>query len=134
MIGKIEISIRAQAERAGAREEKAAFGAMTLSHHPHGVLGVFGPFNFPGHLPNGHIVPALLMGNTVVLKPSDKTPAVGQLLGELFQEALAAEGFGGLGVVNVVQGGAEVASAPVSHGDVDGCPWVLRIQCLPWRS
>jgi delta 1-pyrroline-5-carboxylate dehydrogenase len=76
MIGKIEISIRAQAERAGAREEKAAFGAMTLSHHAHGVLGVFGPFNFPGHLPNGHIVPALLAGNCVLFKPSEVTPGV----------------------------------------------------------
>ncbi len=87
---------------------------------PHGVMAVVGPFNFPAHLPNGHIVPALLMGNTVVLKPSDKTPGVGQLLGELFQEALEAEGFGGLGVVNVVQGAADVASSLVSHNDVDG--------------
>src|SRR5688572_6436740 len=47
---------------------------------PHGVMAVIGPFNFPAHLPNGHFVPALLMGNTVVLKPSEKTPAVGQLL------------------------------------------------------
>lgn len=87
---------------------------------PHGVMAVVGPFNFPAHLPNGHIVPALLMGNTVVLKPSDKTPGVGQLLGELFQEALEAEGFGGLGIVNVVQGAADVASSLVTHGDIDG--------------
>ena len=63
IIGKVEISIRAQAERAGAKEEKNAFGVTVLAHHPHGVLAVFGPFNFPGHLPNGHIVPALLAGN-----------------------------------------------------------------------
>ncbi len=87
---------------------------------PHGVMAVVGPFNFPAHLPNGHIVPALLMGNTVVLKPSDKAPAVGQLLGELFQEALDAEGFGGMGIVNVVQGAADVASSLVGHPDIDG--------------
>ena len=50
---------------------------------PHGVMAVIGPFNFPAHLPNGHFVPALLTGNTVVFKPSEKTPAVGQLLAEL---------------------------------------------------
>ena len=38
------------------------------------LLAVFGPYNFPGHLPNGHIVPALLAGNTVVFKPSNLTP------------------------------------------------------------
>jgi succinylglutamic semialdehyde dehydrogenase len=86
---------------------------------PHGVMAVVGPFNFPAHLPNGHIIPALAMGNTVVLKPSDKTPAVGQLLGELLQEALDAEG-APPGVVNIVQGGADIASTLVSHRDIDG--------------
>lgn len=86
---------------------------------PHGVMAVLGPFNFPAHLPNGHIIPALAMGNTIVLKPSDKTPAVGQLLGELYQEALAAEGFGA-GVVNVIQGGVDVAKKLSAHRDLDG--------------
>lgn len=86
---------------------------------PHGVMAVVGPFNFPAHLPNGHIVPALLTGNTVVLKPSDKAPAVGQLLGSLYREALAAAG-APMGVVNVVQGGGDVASALVTHEDIEG--------------
>jgi succinylglutamic semialdehyde dehydrogenase len=89
---------------------------------PHGVMAVVGPFNFPAHLPNGHIVPALAMGNTVVFKPSDKAPGVGQVLGELLAAALEAEGFGpgGGGIVNVVQGGAEVASRLVGHEGIDG--------------
>jgi succinylglutamic semialdehyde dehydrogenase len=88
---------------------------------PHGVVAVVGPFNFPVHLANGHIVPALLAGDTVVLKPSDKAPACGQALVELFAEALEEEGLGaaGAGVVNLVQGGADVASALVAHDDVD---------------
>jgi len=86
---------------------------------PHGVMAVVGPFNFPAHLPNGHIVPALAMGNTVVLKPSDKAPGVGQLLAELFDEALDAEG-APAGVLNLVQGGADVARALVSHDGLDG--------------
>ncbi len=89
------------------------------SFRPHGVMAVLGPFNFPAHLPNGHIVPALAMGNTIVLKPSDKTPAIGQLLAELYQEALDAEG-APPGVLNLVQGGADVASAISNHTDIDG--------------
>jgi len=85
---------------------------------PHGVAAVIGPFNFPAHLPNGHIVPALLMGNTVVFKPSDKAPAVGELLARWFDEALRAEG-APPGVLNLVQGGADVASALTSHPDLD---------------
>lgn len=89
---------------------------------PHGVMAVIGPFNFPAHLPNGHIVPALAMGNTVVFKPSDKTPGVGQLLAELLNEALIAEGAParGAGVVNLVQGAADVATALTTHDDIDG--------------
>lgn len=92
------------------------------SWRPHGVMAVLGPFNFPAHLPNGHIVPALAMGNTIVFKPSDKAPGVGQLLAEFFDEALsdAGPGIGNAGVVNLVQGGAEVASELVGHPGIDG--------------
>lgn len=86
---------------------------------PHGVMAVVGPFNFPLHLPNGHIIPALLMGNTVVFKPSDKTPACGQALAELLDEALKAEGAPD-GVVNMVQGDVENSAALVAHPGLDG--------------
>jgi succinylglutamic semialdehyde dehydrogenase len=85
------------------------------SFRPHGVMAVLGPFNFPAHLPNGHFVPALLAGNTVVLKPSEKAAAVGQLLAELAHEA----GFPA-GVFNVVQGGGAIASRLATHHEVDG--------------
>ncbi len=86
---------------------------------PHGVMAVLGPFNFPAHLPNGHIVPALALGNTIVFKPSDKTPACGQLLAEFYHEALEAEG-APPGVFNLVQGTAPIASVLASHQDIDG--------------
>ena len=86
---------------------------------PHGVMACVGPFNFPAHLPNGHIVPALLMGNTIVFKPSDKTPAVGQLLTEWLDEALRAHD-APPGVVNLLQGDAENAAALVAHRGLDG--------------
>ncbi len=86
-----------------------------IRHRPHGVVSVIGPFNFPAHLPNGQIVPALLHGNTVVFKPSEKTPNAAVWMARCFEEA----GFPP-GVVNVVQGGAEAAKALVAHDDVDG--------------
>ena len=76
---------------------------------------VLGPYNFPAHLPNGHIVPALLAGNAVVFKPSEKTPAVGEFLVGLYHEAGVPEG-----VVRCVQGGPEVGKALAAHPGIDG--------------
>jgi len=83
--------------------------------HPRGVLAVLGPFNFPAHLPNGHLVPALATGNTVVLKPSELAPATGAWLAAAFAEA-------GLpaGVLGLVQGRAETGRALAAHPGVDG--------------
>ena len=111
MAGKVDISIRAYDERTGERTTETGFGHATLRHRPHGVAAVLGPFNFPGHLPNGHIVPALLAGDTVVFKPSEETPLIGQLMAEAFAEAdLPA------GVVNVVQGGRDTGAALLDSG------------------
>jgi len=88
-------------------------------YRPHGVMAVIGPFNFPAHLPNGHIIPALAMGDTIVFKPSDKTPAVGQLIAEMFIEALDSID-APRGVVNLVQGAGDVAGQLVTHPGIDG--------------
>lgn len=114
MKGKIALSIKAQAERAGEVTGQAAFGLTQLQHRPHGVMAVFGPFNFPGHLPNGHIVPALLAGNTCVFKPSELAPSVAEIMIEAFEAA-------GLpaGVINLVQGG-RVTGAALLESDVNG--------------
>ena len=86
---------------------------------PHGVMSVIAPYNFPAHLANGHIVPALATGNTVVLKPSEKSPAVGQFMAEMFNEALAEKG-APPGVVNLVHGGAATASRLTTDSRTDG--------------
>ena len=111
MAGKVDISIRAYDERTGERTAETGFGHATLRHRPHGVAAVLGPFNFPGHLPNGHIVPALLAGDTVVFKPSEEAPLTGQLMAEAFAEAGLPDG-----VVNVVQGGRETGAALLDSG------------------
>lgn len=104
--GKVAISIAAFGQRTGDRSSDTAFGQARLTHRPLGVMGVFGPFNFPAHLPNGHMVPALIAGNTVVLKPSELTPAVGAFLVECWRAAGLPDG-----VVNLVQGGRDTGAA-----------------------
>ncbi len=87
MINKVAISVKAYHVRTGEQHSDLPDGAATLRHRPHGVLAVFGPYNFPGHLPNGHIVPALLAGNTVVFKPSELTARSGEAVVKLWQQA-----------------------------------------------
>ena len=82
---------------------------------PRGVMAVLGPFNFPGHLPNGHIVPALATGNTVVFKPSEMTPLTAQVMAQIFHEAQLPPG-----VFNVVQGLIETGKRLVADELVDG--------------
>ncbi|WP_100658011.1 succinylglutamate-semialdehyde dehydrogenase [Alteromonas flava] len=115
MVGKVAISVRAYNERTGTVENAMPQGKAFIRHKPHGVVAVFGPYNFPGHLPNGHIVPALLAGNTVVFKPSDLTPMVAEHTLKLWEKA-------GLpaGVINLVQGEVETGKALASHRDIDG--------------
>lgn len=114
MIGKIETSITAHAERAGLREQPMPFGRAILRHKPHGVMAVLGPYNFPGHLPNGHIVPALIAGNCVVFKPSEETPATGEYMARAW-------GLAGLpdGVLELIQGGKETGKALLDQ-EIDG--------------
>lgn len=115
MMGKIEISARAYAERTGLVENEMPGAQAFIRHKPHGVVAVFGPYNFPGHLPNGHIVPALLAGNTVVFKPSELTPKVAAATIQAWHDA-------GLpaGVLNLVQGLVETGKAITSHPEMDG--------------
>lgn len=113
--GKIAISIRAYHERTGEAEREVAGNHLVLRHRPLGVMAVFGPYNFPGHLPNGHIVPALLAGNTVVFKPSEQTPWTGEVLMHLWQQAGLPDG-----VINLVQGTKETGIALAQARGIDG--------------
>lgn len=116
VINKVEISVRAYGERTGQRKlDSALQGTAALRHKPHGVMAVLGPYNFPAHLPNGHIVPALIAGNAVVFKPSEKTPAVAEALVACFHRAgIAAD------VVQLLIGGPEAGKALVAHPGIDG--------------
>ncbi|TNE37885.1 MAG: succinylglutamate-semialdehyde dehydrogenase [Alphaproteobacteria bacterium] len=115
MVGKIAISIEAYHARTPTRVEGEGNNRTALRHRPHGVLAVFGPYNFPGHLANGHIVPALLAGNTIVFKPSELTPQTGERMCHFLLEAGVPEG-----AINLVQGGAETGQALAQNPDLDG--------------
>ena len=116
VMAKIDISVAAYSERTGQRRLEAALGArQSVRHKPHGVMAVLGPYNFPAHLPNGHIIPALLAGNTVVFKPSEKTPAVGEMLVKLYHEAGVP-----IDAIRLLIGGPDHGKALAAHPDVGG--------------
>ncbi|AXA92985.1 succinylglutamate-semialdehyde dehydrogenase [Massilia sp. YMA4] len=115
MANKVDISIQSYNARTGEVHNKVPDGEAVLRHRPHGVFGVFGPYNFPGHLPNGHIVPALIAGNTVVFKPSEYAPRTAIKTVQLWEQAGVPAG-----VINLVNGGRETGVALGQNQDIDG--------------
>jgi len=115
MIGKIEPSLQAYKERCCDTSRKQANGTSKTRFRPHGVIAVIGPYNFPGHMPNGQIIPALLAGNTVILKPSEYAPATSELIIQCWSEI-------GLppGVLSLLQGDSFVGKELCQHNDVNG--------------
>jgi succinylglutamic semialdehyde dehydrogenase len=115
MANKVDISAQAWHARTGESLTRVADGNAVLRHRPHGVFAVFGPYNFPGHLPNGHIVPALIAGNTIVFKPSEYAPQTATRTVELWADAGVPAG-----VLNLVNGGRDTGAALSAHSALDG--------------
>lgn len=115
VVGKSALAIDALKNRRATSQFELGEQTAVTRFRPYGVVAVLGPYNFPAHLPNAHIVPALLAGNTVVFKPSELTPGVGAWLMQHWIEA-------GLppGVLNLVQGGRATGQALASHEQLDG--------------
>jgi succinylglutamic semialdehyde dehydrogenase len=116
VVARVEIAVRAFAERTSHRRlDSALQGSAALRHKPHGVMAVITPASGPASVPAAHIVPALIAGNTVVFKPSERTPATGELLLRCFHRAgISAT------VVQMVAGGPEQGQALATHEGVDG--------------
>ena len=115
VIGKVAISLQAYQARTPAHVQEFQGMVQRLEHRPHGVLAVLGPYNFPAHLPNGHIIPALIAGNCVAFKPSEQTPAVGEALRGYFLEAGLPDH-----VLQIVHGGHDGGKLLAAHPDIDG--------------
>lgn len=116
VINKVDISVTAYADRTGQKKlDSALQGSAAVRHKPHGVMVVLGPYNFPAHLPNGHIIPALIAGNVVIFKPSEKTPAVGEFLMQCFHRAGVSAA-----VAQFLPGGPDEGKALVAHRGIDG--------------
>ena len=115
MVAKVELTVSAYHERRSPVSLELGDTAGTIRYLPLGVLAVVGPFNMPGHIPNGHMVPALLSGNTVVFKPSKYTPGVAEKTVALWEASGIPQG-----VVNLIQGSREAGVHLVEHPDIDG--------------
>ena len=113
-IENVEVATGIPSLMMGASLEDIASGVdETMIRQPLGVVGVIAPFNFPAMIPLWFLPYAAACGNTVVLKPSEKTPMTMNRIFELMEEA----GFPP-GVVNLVNGGKDAVNAIVDHPDV----------------
>jgi succinylglutamic semialdehyde dehydrogenase len=116
VIAQVDSGIKAYAERTSQRCIEGRPGNRTaLRHKPHGVLAVVSPFNQPAQIPNGHIIPALIAGNAVIFKPSEKTPAVGAFMAAIYHKAGVPDG-----VLRLLQGGPETGQELSKHAGIDG--------------
>ena len=88
-------------------------GRAELHYRPLGVVGAIGPWNWPMMISVWQLAPALRMGNTVVMKPSEYTPLSVLALAAVINQALPAD------VLHVVSGGRDVGETLAGHPDVD---------------
>lgn len=115
VVARVEISIRANSERNAQRKlDNALQGNTAVRHKPHGVMAIITPFNQPALLPVSHILPALIAGNVVILKPSEKTPATAELIATCFNRAGISAA-----VVQVLHGGPNEGQELVAHDGVE---------------
>lgn len=116
VVASVETAVRAYADRTGQRRlDSALQGTAAVRHKPHGIMAVLGPFSSPAQVPAGHIIPALIAGNAVIFKPSEKAPAVGEALVRCFHRAGISAN-----VLQMLVGGPGKGQELVSHGDVHG--------------
>ncbi len=114
-IAKIENSVLAFEQRRSASRVDAGELSREVRYRALGVVVVLGPFNFPLHLPGAQIIPALLAGNPVVFKPSERATAVGQWMASAWNEAGIPEG-----VLQTIVGGADVAVQAIASPETRG--------------
>ncbi len=101
------------AERSAVSETFREDSLVTEVHRvPLGAIAVITPWNFPVGMPESLLTPAILMGNTVIFKPSENTPLAGKAIYEIYNRHLPK------GVINLLQGAEEVGEILI-HSDID---------------
>jgi malonate-semialdehyde dehydrogenase (acetylating)/methylmalonate-semialdehyde dehydrogenase len=119
-IENVEVAAGIPSMMMGSNLEDIASGIDELMiRQPVGVVSVITPFNFPGMIPLWFLPYAIACGNTVVLKPSEKTPLTMARVIELFEQAGVPAG-----VINLVHGGKEAVDALLDHPDVRAVSFV----------
>jgi succinylglutamic semialdehyde dehydrogenase len=119
LIGKMEVSIKAYKERCSESINDVSGKKSYTRFKPHGVMAVIGPYNFPLTMANGHIMPSLVAGNTIVFKPSELTPLCGLVIAQHWQKAGLPQG-----VLNCISGNGKVGEKLSEHKDINGVLFV----------
>ncbi len=112
---KVQAVFDAYDQRAQTVTKQVNGRQSVTRYRPHGVMAVLGPYNFPMSMPNSHVMPALLAGNTVIFKPSEKVPYAGEYYAQLWQQAGLPDG-----VLQVIHGDGGVAQKLIAHPQVNG--------------
>jgi succinylglutamic semialdehyde dehydrogenase len=115
-IHKLDATLMAYDYRMNYPDHQSPQKIIQTLHKPLGCVAVIGPFNFPLHIPNGQILPALLSGNTVVVKPSEYSPTISKLTEKLWQ--MAAQNTPT--PIRFVYGDKVIGKHIVNHAKIDG--------------
>lgn len=116
LVNKVQVVFDAYEERAKTKYKEMPNGRVSVTRYrAHGVMAVLGPFNFPMSMPNSHVMPALYAGNTVIFKPSERTPKSAEYYCELWKRAGLPEN-----VLQIVHGGYEAGEYLVDSKGVNG--------------
>lgn len=116
VVERVELAVRAYAERTAQRRlDNALQGTSALRHKPHGVVVVIAPASSPLAIPAAQVIPALIAGNAVILKPSEKMPAAAEVLVQCFHRAGVSAN-----VVQFCPGGPDTGLDLALHEGVDG--------------
>lgn len=115
LVNKVQAVFDAYDERAASKTKEVSGRTSITRFRPHGVMAVLGPYNFPMSMPNSHIMPALLAGNSVVFKPSERVPKSAEYYVELWGKA-------GLptNVLQIVHGDKNVGEFLISQPEING--------------
>lgn len=119
LISKWDASISAYLNRTGSFEKESLF----VSHRPRGVIAIFSPFNFPAHLLYGQLLPALMAGNSCMVKGSEKTPKVTELLMQLVEKSSLPQG-----IVNMIQGGGKTGALLSANREINALLFTGSVQ------